>query len=616
MKFIFPEMLMLIWLAPLLGLVFLYGMRKRRRILNRYASAKGLRVITPDVNPMRRRVKAGLVLAAVVFIVLAMAGPQYGYHWREIERRGIDIVIALDCSRSMLAADIEPTRLDRAKREVIDLLGMLQGDRVGLTAFAGVAFLQCPLTLDYTIFNLFLNSLTPDSFPVGGTHLADAVRVSHEAFKSEDNSEKAIILITDGESTEGDVVKAAQLAAKDHIKIFCIGVGRAGGAPIPDKQGGLKKDASGEIIMTKLDETTLQKIAAVTGGAYVRSVTGDMDLDTIYKDEIRGKMEARKLTSGRQKIGEDRFQWFLIGAIVLFLIEMFLPTARKTIAAVLIIGLIGFAPLDVHAASVHANLKAGEEAFSQGEYEKALKFFIDAQLDNPDDPRIAYNIGNAYYKLGEYDEAFQSFQEALKSQDEHLRLKSLYNTGNTHFRRQEYKDALASYKKALDIDPNDQQAKKNIEFVKKVMAQQKQQQQNRSQNNQDQDKKGQDKKDPAQNGQDPQKPKEDSSKTEPQPKDDASPKPDQNQQKPSPQDSSQAQRTPPQPEDQDKDQKQNAAKPQEDQAEKAGQARPGEPNPDEKQKAEQAQRALNRLKDQPGKAMIPMYQQRRTEKDW
>jgi len=602
MKFVHPEMLLLIWLAPLFLAVFAFGMRKRRRILKRYASEKKLKAIAPNVSPGRRRIKAGLILAAVVCIALALSGPQYGYHWQEIERRGVDIIIALDCSRSMLAKDIAPTRLDRAKREVIDLLGMLQGDRVGLTAFAGAAFLQCPLTIDYTIFNLFLNSLTPESIPVGGTNLAAAVNVSREAFKTEANSAKAIILITDGESTDGDVLKAAKLTAKDDIKIFCIGVGKEGGAPVPDKAGGLKKDAAGKIIMTKLDETTLQKIAAITGGAYVRSVTGDMDLDTIYRDEIRGKMDARALTTGRKKIGEDRFQWFLIVAIVLFLAELFLPTAKKTVAAFVVLGMIlGFTP-QARAAGVHADLKAGQEAFSQGDYESALKYFIDAQLDNPDNPKIAYNIGNTYYKLGNYEAAFKSYQEVLKSKDAQLRLKALYNTGNTHFRQEKYKEALASYDKALDIDQNDLQARKNIEFVKKVMAQKKQQQ---KQNKSDSDKNRSEK-----------DKKDESDKKNSQPKDDPSKKPDDKKKSPSEKDDQKKKDAAPQNKPPENKDKKDAENPEKEKVRPAGHSKPGEPGKDDKNNAEQAQRALNRLKDQPGKAMMPMYAPPHTEKDW
>ena len=601
MKFSHPEMLLLIWLAPLLGAVFAFGMRKRRRILKRYASEKGLTVIAPSVSPGRRRIKAGLISVAIVCIVLALAGPQYGYHWQETERRGIDIVIALDCSRSMLAKDIDPTRLDRAKREVIDLLGMLQGDRVGLTAFAGAAFLQCPLTIDYTVFNLFLNSLTPESIPVGGTNLAAAVNVSREAFKTETNSDKAIILITDGESTDGDVLKAAKLAAKDNIKIFCIGVGKEGGAPVPGKEGGLKKDASGKIIITKLDETTLKKIAAITAGAYVRSVTGDMDLDTIYRDEIRAKMDARTLTTGRQKIGEDRFQWFLIVAIILFLIELFLPTAKKTVAAFFILGMILVITPETQATSVHANLKTGQEAFTQGDYETALKHFIDAQLDNPDNPKIAYNIGNTYYKLGDYEAALKSFQEALKSKDAQIRLKALYNTGNTHFRQEKYKEALASYEKALGIDQNDLQSRKNIEFVKKVMAQKKQQQE---QNKSKPDNKKSEK-----------EKKEDSDKKNSQPQNDPPEKPDENKKSSSEKDDPQKKGAAPQnqpPEDKDK---KDAEAPKKEKTQSAG-SKPDEPGKDDKNNAEQAQQALNRLKDQPGKAMMPMYAPPRVEKDW
>jgi Ca-activated chloride channel family protein len=171
-------MLFLIWAVPLLFVVYIHGSRKRRRILKGFASVRGLSAIAPQTGSRRRRIKAALILGALFFMAIALCGPQYGYKWKEIERKGVDIVIAVDCSRSMLATDIRPTRLDRAKREVFDLLGMLKGDRIGLVAFAGTAFLQCPLTLDYEAFSLFMNVLSPDFLPVGGTDIPGAVLTS------------------------------------------------------------------------------------------------------------------------------------------------------------------------------------------------------------------------------------------------------------------------------------------------------------------------------------------------------------------------------------------------------------------------------------------------------
>lgn len=226
MKFVHVEMFFLVWLLPVLALAYVYGGRRRRTILNAFASVRAITSLVPSGLVGRRRLRAALVLAAVLLLVVALAGPQYGFQWQQIERRGVDIMIALDCSRSMLAGDIQPTRLDRAKREIFDLIGMLQGDRIGLVAFSGTAFLQCPLTLDYQAFNLFLDVLTPDYLPVGGTDLAAAVQTAVGGFDAAGRAEKAIILITDGEQTgDGDPLTAAQDAQKAGIKLFCIGVG-------------------------------------------------------------------------------------------------------------------------------------------------------------------------------------------------------------------------------------------------------------------------------------------------------------------------------------------------------------------------------------------------------
>ena len=258
-----------------------------------------------------------------VFLFLALTRPQWGYNWEDIKQEGVDIIIALDVSRSMLAEDIKPNRLERAKRKIADLLNMLKGDRVGLVAFAGTSFVQCPLTLDYSAARIFLNAIDTDLIPIQGTALGDALRKSIKAFRTEEKKSKAIILITDGEDQSGLALEAAKEAREAGVKVFTIGIGKEIGAPLPnpDKSRGFLKNKQGEVILTKLDETTLQKISLETGGSYVRSVTGDIDLKTIYFDQISQKVDKKQFKSERRKIWQERFQWFIFSALLFLLYE-------------------------------------------------------------------------------------------------------------------------------------------------------------------------------------------------------------------------------------------------------------------------------------------------------
>jgi Ca-activated chloride channel family protein len=275
--------------------------------------------------------KAVLMVAAVVLLVAALARPRWGYHFEDIKRVGVDIIVAVDVSRSMLAEDISPSRLERARRKLHDFTGMLDGDRIGLVAFAGNSFLQCPLTLDYGAFSMFLEYLSPDMIPVPGTDMAAAIRTATRAFNRRERTSKALILITDGENHAGDVLQAAQEARREGIRIFAIGIGTPDGTPVPaiDGKGGFMQDRSGSLVLSRLDEKTLQKIALETGGAYVRSVTGDLDLETIYHGAIKKDVEQKELSSARRKRWEERFQWFAALGLLCCVLEFFIRENRR-----------------------------------------------------------------------------------------------------------------------------------------------------------------------------------------------------------------------------------------------------------------------------------------------
>ena len=620
------EMLFLIWVLPVVFLVFLYGMRRRQGILHRFASRRGLDAIAPGRGPKPRWVKAILILVSLLWVTVALSGPQYGYRWQEIERKGIDIIIALDCSRSMLAQDISPSRLDRAKREVYDLLDLLQGDRIGLVAFAGTAFLQCPLTLDYGAFHLFLETLTPEYLPVGGSDIYAAVAAAISGFDAKGSREKAIILITDGENTGADDPLAAAAEARDAgVKLFCIGVGTGDGVPLPDPAGGFMKDRSGKIVVSRLSEDILKKAAVATGGTYVKSIAGDMDLDVIYTREIRGGMELEMLEGGRKQIWEDRYQWVLLLAIAALIAELCLPAGKKMNGACgRMISMILMSLILAPAVPVHADaLRDGVSAYQEGGYEAALKHFIDAQLDNPEDPEILYNIGNAYYRLEDFESAAKSFESAAAAGDQHIRHDALYNLGNANFRRQDFKQAIENYEAVLKIAPDDRDASENLEFTRKMMAERQKQEaaQNQPGQQEGDQQDGEASPDAGESGSpDSRSGGEDSEST------------------PSAGDASSEEGKPPDRpagdggEEENGDPDRQSARNEGRSAPEPREAGAGSPEDGEKDskaskghgadragnagEGGQAEKMLNRLKDQPGRALMPNYRKRQVDQNW
>ena len=312
-----------LWLLPLSVLALFFHSRQRKRGLAQFAEKPLLPRLTGTERRGRNFLKGLLLLSALGFMILALAGPRWGSHYQEVSRKGVDIMILVDVSTSMLVADIDPNRLERAEREILDFLRVVQGDRVGLVAFAGAAFVQCPLTLDYEALKIFLNELKPDLIPVPGTDLGAAIQTGLAAFDFTSATDKVILLITDGEDNEKQGLEAARKALGKGVKIFIFGMGEPSGGPVPASvgKGGFKKDADGKLIFSGLDESGLKKMAALTGGSYVRSMTGDLDLDILYFDGIKSKTEAEILKSGKIKVHEERFSVFLLAAFLFLIVE-------------------------------------------------------------------------------------------------------------------------------------------------------------------------------------------------------------------------------------------------------------------------------------------------------
>ncbi len=315
-----PLSLAALVLAPAVAVFFVWSLRRRRQALATFVDANLLPAVTPDVDWRRRRIRSVMLCAAVLLLALALAGPMWGFRWQQVQREGIDLIVAIDTSRSMLATDVKPNRLARAKLAVQDLLAQISGDRVGLVAFAGTAFLQCPLTLDFGAFSQSLEAIEAGIIPRGGTSLAAAIEASLGAFEGRQAEHQALVIITDGEDLGGGLDDAIKQATERGVKIYTVGIGTTEGELIPLEQGGFVKDRNGNVVKSRLDETTLQKIANDTGGAYLHATDTAFGLTELYRDYI-STMEKRELASTLERRYEHRFQWPLVLAFVLLLIE-------------------------------------------------------------------------------------------------------------------------------------------------------------------------------------------------------------------------------------------------------------------------------------------------------
>lgn len=332
MKFSYPGYLSFLILIPAILIFYFLLFKLKKKMLLTFAGTKLLyKLVSPEVIKIQKQ-KSIILIFALLFLILGLSGPQIGSKLIEVRRKGIDIIIAIDCSNSMRAEDIKPNRLQRAKYELASLIDKLQGDRVGIIVFAGTAFLQCPLTTDYSAAKMLLDIIDPDLLPVQGTAIGTAIRLAIKSFSQKERKYKALILLTDGEETaNSDPENAAQEAKKEGIRIYTIGYGSVEGEliPIKDEYGnikGYKKDKKGDLVVSRLDETLLQKIALITDGKYYRATNGEIAVDYILEDISR--MEKKLLHSRYQSLYEDRFQYFILISILLLFIELVLPERK------------------------------------------------------------------------------------------------------------------------------------------------------------------------------------------------------------------------------------------------------------------------------------------------
>ena len=403
------------------GALIAFGLRQRTQLLQKFAAERLLPSLTEKAPLRRTFIKAALVILGVALLGIALARPQYGVKWSEQKARSLDLVFALDSSKSMLASDIRPTRLDRAKLAIRDLMERLESDRVGLVAFAGQAFLQTPPTLDYSAFRESLEATSPSVLSRGGSDIGRALGEAAKAFPAESNV-KVIVLLTDGEDLGGQAIEAARKASDNGIQVFTIGIGTPEGTYLrvtgPEGKDEFVRDSEGQPVRSQLDEAALQEIAAITGGVYSRLSGGE--LDQLY-ESVLATLPREERESELKEVKVERFQWFLSATILLLILESLIRRRGKqiqaisTITCLLLITLPDTASAEEQAA--HAQDQLGYQALSEGDFAKAVEHYESSIRESDDLARqrdALYNMGHAKNQIARQTYATGDLESALE----------------------------------------------------------------------------------------------------------------------------------------------------------------------------------------------------------
>ena len=503
-RFADPIYLYLLVLIPVLALIRFLTYRNQKKRLRKFGDPKLLRELMPDVSRFRPVVKFWILLGALSLLIVMLARPQLGTKISNEQRVGIETIIAMDISNSMLAEDIVPSRLQRSKMMVENLVDHFTNDKIGLIVFAGDAFVQLPITSDYVSAKMFLSSIDPSMMATQGTDIARAIDMATHSFTQEEGIGKAIIVITDGEDHEGGALEAAKAAKDAGMRVYVLGVGSPKGSPIPiPGTGDYMKDNTGNTVMSGLNEEMCRQVAQAGGGAYIHVENNSAAQDQL--DNELDKLAKKETTSTVYSEFDEQFQAVAILALLLIIFEICIFDRRNPLLkrlslfgskkkAAATVALL-FVALTASAQADRQYIREGNKQFRVGDYAKAEVSYRKAVEKNPKNPQAAYNLGNALMAQKKDSAAVQQFEQSAKMETNPLRKSAAYhNMGVICQTHKMYGEAIEAYKNALRNNPNDDETRYNLVLCKHLKKKQDDKQKQNQQNKDDQNKKD-DKKD-------------------------------------------------------------------------------------------------------------------------
>lgn len=514
-----PIYLYALVLIPLLAVIRLWMVSRQKKRLRKFGDRDLVRQLMPDVSRFRPLVKFVLLLTALALIILMIARPQFGTKINREKRTGIETIIAMDISNSMLAEDVTPSRLDRSKMMVENLVDHFTNDKIGLIVFAGDAFIQLPITSDYVSAKMFLSSITPSMIATQGTDIAKAITMSTNSFTQQEGVGKAIIVITDGEDHEGGALEAAKEAQNKGMRVYVLGVGSPKGAPIPTGNGDYMKDNMGQTVMTGLNEEMCRQIAQAGGGAYIHVENNSNAQDQL--DHELDKLAKKEIESTIYSDYDEQFQAVCIIVLLLLIIEVCIldiknpmlknvslfKRNKKAVVAVLFL----LVATGVQAQGDRLLVRQGNKQFRAGNYAEAEVSYRKAVEKNPRNAQAHYNLGNALLGQRKDSAAVVQFENAAKQETNVMRkAQSYHNIGVICQGQKQYAQAIEAYKEALRNNPTDDETRYNLELCKRQQQQQQNQQNQQNKDNKDnKDKKDQKDKQDQQKQQDKKEQKQD-----------------------------------------------------------------------------------------------------------
>lgn len=494
-----PELLTLLFLLPLLIGFLIWSFKKSKKNLSEFCVEKRIPELIPSFKPKFIFFKSLLLCLAVLFLIISLISPRWNFDIQSIEKQGSNIFIAIDVSKSMLASDISPNRLFRAKLEIAKLIDKLDGDKVGIIVFAGTSFLQSPLTHDYGMVKEWVQQIDVDSITAEGTSIKSAIETAIRGFSFLESNEKYLVIVSDGEEQDQQTNELAAEAKKQGIKIISIGIGSAEGAPI-NYNDELIKDKNGKIVISKLNESLLKDIAKITDGKYILSRSGNLNLENVYDNFIKKGQNRKNLKSSKIQRWQETYQIFLSFTLLFLIIESLFglifnlinkpenknrellksksiksrekkPKQKKNILPIIIFLILSSLSSRPAEAFINPNIIQGDFNLKNSKFTSAKELYIKALSDNPQNARLNYNLARIIYKENNFKQAESLFKKSIQNnpKNDDLKEKAFYNLGNSYFKQKDYRKAISSYKAALKLDPQDRDALYNLKLAEKLL---------------------------------------------------------------------------------------------------------------------------------------------------